>query len=241
MIESLYKPFQKWSEKGTIWVISDPHFEDEDLIHAYNDRPSADELVRRINSKVGKCDTLICLGDVGELSYVPFLRGYKVLVMGNHDAGRTLYKRKVYRELYSASEYTKNEALNKMKILYPNCKYTIRKIPEEWMIEADNCLFDEVYEGPVMISPKLMLSHEPIDCAGWAYNLHGHVHSRSHKNDNCHYNICADCHGYFPLNLNQFLKSGALSKISSIHRQTIDEATARCKKRGYRLTSPKNK
>ena len=74
MIESLYKPFQKWSEKGTIWIFSDPHFDDEDLVNVYDDRPSADELVRRINSKVGKCDTLICLGDVGALSYVPFLR-----------------------------------------------------------------------------------------------------------------------------------------------------------------------
>ena len=109
MIDSLYKPFQKWSEKGTIWIFSDPHFEDEDLVNAYDDRPSADELVRRINSKVGKCDTLICLGDVGALSYVPFLRGYKVLVMGNHDAGRTLYERqKVWRK-FDKDKYTKTE------------------------------------------------------------------------------------------------------------------------------------
>ena len=164
MIESLYKPFQKWSEKGTIWVFSDPHFEDEDLVHAYDDRSSADELVRRINSKVGKCDTLICLGDVGALSYVPFLRGYKVLVMGNHDAGKTLYERKVHTARYYYWKYTKEEVLNKMRTLYPNCKYTIReevnfrRYPyEEWVVTADNQLFDEVYEGPVMISPKLML------------------------------------------------------------------------------------
>ena len=247
MIDSLYPCFKHWGEKGGIFVFSDPHFEDEDLVNVYDKRPSADELVRRINSKVGKCDTLICLGDVGALFYVPFLRGYKVLIMGNHDAGRTLYERKVYTACYSASEYTKNEALNKIKILRPNCKYSIRKeirfhYPfEVWVVEADNCLFSEVYEGPLMISSKLILSHEPIDCAGWAYNVHGHIHARSRKNDECHYNVCADCHDYLPLNLNQFLKSGNLSKISSIHRQTIDEATARCKTRGYRLTSPKNK
>lgn len=247
MIESLYKPFQKWSEKGTIWVFSDPHFEDEDLVNVYEDRPSADELVRRINSKVGKYDTLICLGDVGALSYVPFLRGYKVLVMGNHDAGRTLYERqKVWRK-FDKDKYTKTEALSEMKRRHPDCECSIKRGNEPnslfdyWEVCADNRLFDEVYEGPVMISPKLVLSHEPIDCAGWAFNLHGHIHARSHKNDECHYNVCADCHNYLPLNLNRFLKSGALSKISSIHRQTIDEATARRKKRGYRLTSPKNK
>ena len=247
MIDSLYKPFQKWSEKGTIFIFSDPHFDDEDLVNVYDDRPSADELVRRINSKVGKCDTLICLGDVGVLSYVPLLRGYKVLVMGNHDAGRTIYERQRYWKRFDKDRYTKTEALSKMNCQYPDWALTVKRKSESrsfsdyWEVCADNRLFDEVYEGPVMISPKLVLSHEPISCGTWALNIHGHIHARTHKNDEYHYNVCADCHSYLPLNLNQFLKSGVLSKISSIHRQTIDEATARCKKRGYRLTSPKNK
>lgn len=247
MIESLYKPFQKWSEKGTIWIFSDPHFEDEDLVNAYDDRPSADELVRRINSKVGKCDTLICLGDVGALSYVPLLRGYKVLVMGNHDAGRTLYERQRDWKKFDKDKYTKAEALDEMKRRYPNREYSITRGNESnslfdyWEVCADNRLFDEVYDGPVMISSKLMLSHEPISCGTWALNIHGHIHARTHKNGCYHYNVCADCHNYLPLNLNQFLKSGALSYVVPIHRQTIDEATARCKKRGYRLTTPKNK
>lgn len=247
MIESLYKPFQKWSEKGTIWVFSDPHFEDEDLVHAYDDRPSADELVRRINSKVGKCDTLICLGDVGALSYVPFLRGYKVLVTGNHDAGRTIYERQRDWKKFDKDKYTKAEALDEMKHRYPNREYSITRgnefnsLFDYWEVCADNRLFDEVYEGPVMISPKLVLSHEPINCGTWALNIHGHIHARTHKNGCYHYNVCADCHDYLPLNLNQFLKSGAFSYVVPIHRQTIDEATARCKKRGYRLTSSKNK
>ena len=246
MIDSLYKPFQKWSEKGTIWIFSDPHFDDEDLVNVYDDRPSADELVRRINSKVGKCDTLICLGDVGALSYVPFLRGYKVLVMGNHDAGRTLYERQRYWKKFDTDKYTKAEAFGEMKRRYPNYEYSIKRgynfnSPfDYWEVCADNRLFDEVYEGPVMISPKLILSHEPISCGTWALNIHGHVHARTHKNGLYHYNVCADCHDYLPLNLNQFLKSGAFSYVVPIHRQTIDEATARCKKRGYRLTIPKN-
>lgn len=247
MIESLYKPFQKWSEKGTIWIFSDPHFDDEDLVNVYDDRPSADELVRRINSKVGKCDTLICLGDVGELSYVSLLRGYKVLVMGNHDAGRTIYERQRDWKKFDKDKYTKAEALDEMKHRYPNREYSITRGNERnslfdyWEVCADNKLFDEVYEGPVMISPKLMLSHEPISCGIWALNIHGHIHARTHKNGFYHYNVCADCHDYLPLNLNQFLKSGAFSYVVPIHRQTIDEATARCKKRGYRLTTPKNK
>lgn len=247
MIESLYKPFQKWSEKGGIFVFSDPHFEDEDLVNVYDDRPSADELVRRINSKVGKCDTLICLGDVGALSYVPFLRGYKVLVMGNHDSGASNYQRHIFKQKFDKGLFQKHEALDEMKRLYPNCSYSIIDSYDFldnspcWEVSADNRLFDEVYEGPVMISPKLMLSHEPIGCGIWALNIHGHIHARTHKNGGYHYNVCVDCHDYLPLNLNQFLKSGAFSYVVPIHRQTIDEATARCKKRGYRLNSPKNK
>lgn len=248
MIESLYKPFQKWSEKGTIFIFSDPHFDDEDLIHTYDDRPSADELVRRINSKVGKCDTLICLGDVGDISYVRQLRAkYKILVMGNHDSGASNYKRQIIKQKFDKTQFQKHEALEEMKRLYPNCAYSIVDVYDfvppfdYWEVCADNGLFDEVYEGPVMISPKLMLSHEPISCGTWALNIHGHIHARTHKNGCYHYNVCADCHDYLPLNLNQFLKSGAFSYIVPIHRQTIDEATARCKKRGYRLTTPKNK
>lgn len=211
-------------------------------------RLSADELVRRINSKVGKCDTLICLGDVGDISYVRQLRAkYKILVMGNHDSGASNYQRHIFKQKFDKGLFQKHEALDEMKRLYPNCAYSIIDSYDSlddspcWEVRADNRLFDEVYEGPVMISPKLMLSHEPIGCGTWALNIHGHIHARTHKNGGYHYNVCADCHDYLPLNLNQFLKSGAFSYVVSIHRQTIDEATARCKMRGYRLTTLKNK
>lgn len=152
MIESLYKPFQKWSEKGAVWIFSDPHFDDEDLVNVYDDRPSADELVRRINSKVGKCDTLICLGDVGALSYVPFLKGYKVLVMGNHDSGASNYQRHIFKQKFDKGLFQKHEALDEMKRLYPNCVYSIIDSYDSldnspcWEVCADNRLFDEMYE-----------------------------------------------------------------------------------------------
>ena len=90
-------------------------------------------------------------------------------------------------------------------------------------------LFDEVYEGPLMISEKLILSHEPVDVP-WAFNLHGHDHT-GRKSDERHFNVCADVIGYTPLNFNQFMKSGALSKIETIHRQTITLATKKSRKK----------
>ena len=183
MIEALYKPFQKWSEVGTIWIYSDPHFGDKELAAGVKGRPTAEEQVKMINAKVGRKDTLIILGDIGDIEYAKKLRGYKVLVCGNHDVGHTKYAE----------------------------------------------VFDEIYAGPVFIADRLVLSHEPITL-DFAFNIHGHNHS-SVIQDGKHLNVCSDMIGYTPINFTQFVKSGALGKVPSIHRVTIDGATERKQKR----------
>lgn len=242
MIEGLYPPFQRWGASGTTWIISDTHFDDPDLIHAYVDRPSAEEQVKRINAKCGRADTLIILGDVGDISYVRQLRAkYKILVMGNHDSGASNYKRQIFKQKFYKGLFQKHEALDEMKRLYPDCAYSISdsydfldNVPC-WEVSADNRLFDEVYTGVLVIGEKLMLSHEPIKGCDWCMNIHGHDHSRSHKNDIYHFNVNTDVIGYEPINFNKFMKEGHLAPIVSIHRDTIDNATARAKKRGYKL------
>ena len=94
MIESLYEPFKtEWSAEGTVWLYSDPHFdEDEDLRIAFPHRPIAEEQVKMINSKVGKKDHLILLGDIGSIEWARKLRGHKILIAGNHDIGLSAYK-----------------------------------------------------------------------------------------------------------------------------------------------------
>ena len=241
MINGLYQPFQHWGESGTTWIISDTHFNDPDLIHAYSDRPSAEEQVKLINAKCGKADTLIILGDIGDISYVPQLRAKrKILVCGNHDSGATNYKREIVYKRFERAVYQKHEVLNEMQRLYPG--YTC-SIGEKdfvtslfyWEATADNKLFDEVYTGPVLISEKLLLSHEPINMIPWAFNIHGHVHDRQAKNDQNHFNVCADVINYTPINFNQWMKEGHCAKIVSVHRETIDNATKRARKRGYKL------
>ena len=98
-----------------------------------------------------------------------------------------------------------------------------------WAAMADNMLFDEVYEGALIVGEKLILSHEPVDIP-WLYNIHGHDHAGMKRPN--HMNVCSDVIGYEPINFNQFLKSGHMSKIQTIHRETIDKATDRKKKRG---------
>ena len=239
-IAGLYKAFDHWHQEGTLWIISDTHFGDADIRRGFPERPTDSELVKRINSYVGRKDTLIMLGDVGDVSYVKQLRAkYKILIMGNHDCGRTLYERKLETKIFNKDFFQKDEALAEMTRMYPGCRYTISEgcqfhIPfEYWEIVADNMLFDEVYEGPLMISEKLILSHEPIDVS-WAFNLHGHIHDPKHKNDKYHFNVCSDAIGYMPVNMNQWMKQGYLSHIESIHRITIDKASEKKKKRDGR-------
>ena len=189
-LPGLYDCFQHWGEKNAVWVISDTHFGDKDIQKAFPNRPSDEELIKNINQKVGKTGTLLLLGDVGDIECAKQLKGYKVLICGNHDAGATNYKE----------------------------------------------IFDEVYTGALIIGEKLILSHEPVDIP-WAFNLHGHDHAGTKRKG--HLNVCADVIGYTPINFNQFLKSGASSKIQTIHRETIDKATERKKKRGGRKIGEK--
>ena len=79
----------------TIWIYSDPHFGDEEMIYIRKNYVSDNEQVRRINSKVGKKDIIIFLGDIGDAEYIKHIRGYKILVLGNHDKHKTNYQRQI--------------------------------------------------------------------------------------------------------------------------------------------------
>ena len=237
-LPGVYKIFlEKWDGLQTCWIISDTHFDDKDLCQGIHNRPSDEELVKIINAKCGKNDLLIHLGDVGNVEWVKQIRAKrKILIMGNHDAGRTNYERQTWTEIFDQSVYTRDTALLEVQREYPGCRYTISEGVglhtgiEFWKIVADNMLFDEVYEGPLMIAEKLILSHEPVDVP-WAFNIHGHDHT-GRKSDKRHLNVCADVINYTPVNMNQWMKSGALAHIDTIHRETIDTATERKRKRG---------
>ena len=185
MIDSLYAPFQHWSEKNAIWITSDLHFgEDDDLQKFFRTRPTPEVMIKEINRKVGKNGTLIVCGDAGLPEYVARLKGYKILIKGNHEPGLVNFKE----------------------------------------------VFDGVYEGPLIIHPHIILSHEPLDFP-YAFNIHGHNHNGS-QHIYGHFNVCIDVNGYSPISLNELMKSGLLKECIDIHRETIDGATERKRKRG---------
>ena len=192
-LPGVYKThLDRWTNLQTAWIISDPHFGDEELRAGIPNRPKDEDLVARINAKVGRKDLLIILGDVGDPNRASQLRGYKILVMGNHDRGRANYE----------------------------------------------SVFSEIYEGPLMLGEKLLISHEPLPVT-WAMNVHGHDHTGK-LNTPFNFNVCADVIGYEPINFNQWLRQGHLSHIEGTHRNTIDKATARCRKKGVAWKTAKH-
>ena len=85
MIKSLYPQFQRWSATGSVYIISDTHFDDPDCKLMDPDWITPQEHMEKIKKSVHKNDTLICLGDCGNASYFDELKCYKVLITGNHD------------------------------------------------------------------------------------------------------------------------------------------------------------
>ena len=228
MFKNLYDNFAHWFHdgRGTVYFYSDPHFNDPEMVHLRKNYIGDEEQVKRINSKIGKYDTLVVLGDVGDIEWVRKIRGYKVLVMGNHDMGATKYKRKVIKEGFNGFLYSKDEVYQYMLKYFPHFNISITFDGDDWIATADNGLFDEVYEGALMIAPNIILSHEPVNFP-FAVNIHGHDHSNWYPGG---INMCAEHIDYTPVPLKTLVEKGML-KAPDIHRETIDKAIDRKAKR----------
>lgn len=214
MISHLYINFQHWGEEGRIWLYSDPHFGDAEAADFRKYHISDEDQIKRINSKVGKKDAIVFLGDIGNIECIKKIKGYKILIKGNHDCGSSKYLKELY---FTYKNGDKIERVPKDK--------------ENWALEQlingdgkvrvkDTGLFDEVYDGPLTISSKIILSHEPLGINNML-NIHGHDHSEWYKADNA-INCCAELIDYTPISLDDIVKSGRLNKIPDVHRNVID-------------------
>lgn len=86
MINSLYKEYaDRWSSTGSVYIISDTHFDDPDCKLMDPNWISPQEHMQIIKADVHRNDTLIHLGDVGDAAYLDELKCHKVLITGNHD------------------------------------------------------------------------------------------------------------------------------------------------------------
>lgn len=100
MIKSLYPKFQLWSEKGSVYLYSDPHFEDVDVMEHFGYMNAFDQ-VGFINSKVTRSDYLIILGDFGNPEWLKKIKTENLIgLMGNHDQSYSKYA-PYFKELYT--------------------------------------------------------------------------------------------------------------------------------------------
>ncbi len=87
MIPTLYEPFRHWSDGGSVFILSDLHFDDKDCKLMDPNWITPEEQINIINKLVGKGDTFVCLGDIGDSKYIPMIKARKkILLLGNHDA-----------------------------------------------------------------------------------------------------------------------------------------------------------
>ena len=245
MLPQLYKCFQHWSANGSIYIYSDPHFEDSDCKTIDTTWPAPAEQIKIINSKVHKTDTLIILGDIGNSEWIKQIQaGYKILIAGNHDAGLTNYKKtvtheikEIFAECVDEEKYEIDVAIERKsfhKYLCEKYPYAKINIQERYEFHSpfhffdatiDDNLFDEVYGGPLFIGEKILLSHEPIDLP-FGLCIHGHCHSeKGFYNEGNKFNVCSNTVGFEPQNLSEIIKAGFLKRVETIHRLTIDKAS----------------
>lgn len=286
MYKHLYDIFKHWyctdgQHQNAIWLFSDPHFNDGEMKYLRKNYIGDDEQIISLNKKIGKHDTLICLGDVGDLTFIKKLKGYKILIMGNHDKGQTTYLRKVeYKQIpvekyldgkspndicfdamkafpndteaqnkYEEEIYTAayKKALSELRqtedfiMLSKNINYEFHPPFMSWTAVYDNKLFDEVYEGPLTVGPKIILSHEPVEVKlnstndSILFNIHGHTHGKDSPGDKNHLDLCVEKINYTPVGLKSIIESGSLKDIPDIHRPTIDNAIEHKKKKKENL------
>lgn len=221
-----------WEDCQNVYIISDLHFSDKDMSDFFN-HPSAEEKVKMINSTVSRQDCLICLGDLGDYHWIKDIRAKtKICILGNHDTGAKKYKRNFYRKVYDADLYSLDGAQEDFKKIYLS-KYWNISYYEGWdachapfhyyIFTADNKMFDYVFQGPLIIGEKVILSHEHIIVPGM-YNLHGHHHSPDWQDTSERMCLCMEKINFTPLNLKKLLTDGRLKNIKTIHELTIEKA-----------------
>ena len=101
MIPMLYPPFQKWAEGGSIYILSDLHFDDSDCKLMAADWIRPEEQIKIINKTVMKNDTFVCLGDVGEASYIEQIHAKRKILQKIKTVPSPLLLRKAVRLLQS--------------------------------------------------------------------------------------------------------------------------------------------
>ena len=150
----LYPCFNHWLHGGQIYIYSDPHFGDEYNHMLRPNNVDDDTQVANINSKVTKNDTIIFLGDICDKEFVKKVRGYKVLITGNHDKGSTTYQRASRTESIPCNKYLEksfNEMWFDANQKFPNDEKKQEEYVDDLLNQARTKVYEELKSEPDFI------------------------------------------------------------------------------------------
>ena len=166
-----------------IWVLSDPHFNHENVIR-YSNRPYAsvremdEAIIANWNRVVDDEDLVLCLGDFcfGTKDNIPYytqrLKGRKILIKGNHDRSRRLYFEAGFKDVMSDFVLNPGQARNKTTILFSH-------------------------------KPRMGLRSD-------VNNIHGHIHDQqldpTYFDLNHFFNVSVENINYTPIDLQEIIK-----------------------------------
>ena len=210
MIDSLYTPFKKWSQHASVWLYSDPHFGDLEsyVFRGLNIGKTKDELdnfqVGRINRVVGKNDTIIFLGDIGDPTSLKRIRGHKILITGNHDRGVAFYK-DYFEEIYTGCLTISDRIILSHEPI-EGCPPFLFNIHGH---DHNGTDFKEYVLKDYGMDMSLDSMVSNYLAAVKRYNLNK-------------FNVCAEWINYTPVSLKDIIHSGALANIPTIHRNYLD-------------------
>lgn len=84
-----------------------------------------------------------------------------------------------------------------------------------------NNFFEEVYDSPVFVNRRVVISHHPIPVESGILNVHGHTHMIKVKS-NQHLNACPEHFNYSPVNFAKDIMS-ILSELEKPDRRFLHE------------------
>lgn len=155
--------------------------------------------IDNINKVCGKNDTLVILGDVGDVECVKQLKaGYKVLIMGNHDKGASNYKR--YVDFYDGEgdNHLFDEVYEGTLQIGPKLLLSHEPVDYPYCLN----LHSHTHAAAITVLKEII-----------------HFDHISYQ-----YDCIAEKHDYKPINIKTLTETGLLKPIDDIHRVTINKA-----------------
>ena len=211
MIKSLYKIFQHWSKNGSVYLYSDPHFGDWEsyTFRGLTNNKTKEELdqfqVDNINKVVHKSDTIIFLGDIGDPTSLKKIKGYKVLITGNHDKGSSIYE-DYFDEIYTGCLTISDRIILSHEPI-ENCPPFLFNIHGHDHSGRDFTTY--VLKDYDIDMPNNEMTKNYLTCI------------KNYKLNKL--NLCAEWINYTPVSLSDIIRSGVLTNISTIHRDYLDK------------------